>query len=960
MAGGIIGSLMYSVGFKFNSKGIKSADSKVAKLTKSVIGLGTAATTAMIGIGAAGLATATNYENAMGQIQMATGETAAQMEATREVASGLYSQNFGKDWNDLATSIASVRQITGDTGDELERTTKHALLLRDAFGIEVNESVRAAKTMVENFGITSEQAFNLMAQGTQKGLDFSGELIDTINEYSLQFKTLGFNADEMFDTLAAGSAEGAFNLDKVADAVKEFGIRSKDAGDKGAVEAFEMLGLNADKMMSTFAAGGPAAKQAFTDIVQMIGDISDPVHQNTVAVGLFGTQFEDLQKDVITAMGYVDKQFDMSKGTMEELNQVKFNRPGEAMAMFRRSIETGILIPIGQKLLPYLNRFGQWLSNNQAQIKTVGNAIGGAIGGGIEKVILVAQIVVPYIKQFVNQAVNAFVALIDKGKVLWADLEPIATLIGTKLVAAVTALWPHIQEIGRKIADVGKSVVEWEGFLPLVASLTAAFVAYKGVVMTITTVTKAASIATKAWSIAQAAFNAVMALNPIGIVVAALVGLGVALVIAYKRSDKFRAFINKMWAGVKKGTMAVINFFRVTVPKAFVTAFNAVTNFLKKWGVVLLAVILGPIGLLIGLVIKYWDQIKSVTITVFTAVWDWLKSTWNSITSTVSDAASSVWSAISGAWTNAVNATQTKMTEVWNKVKSIWDGIVTSIKTAGTNLWTEVKEMWDKVAEFFAGISLIDVGRDIINGLIEGIGSMAGALMDKVEQMGTNFVNGVKGFFGGKAEAEVTVSGAAGVDGSYAKGLSYVPYDGFIAELHKGERVLTAEENRQYQERPRMPKVTSIGADRIDDGRPERERPAMPQIVLVQPVTAEIGVPRAEESQPEREWPVMPQIAPVQPVIAEVDVVGIPRADDSRRERSQRPQERPYTPESAPARSSGSRDVSFTAPEINININGNADDKTIADIRAAVRQEMQDMLEAAARIMGVDIDGLTG
>lgn len=83
MAGGIIGSLMYSVGFKFNSKGLNDADKKVGKLTKTVVGLGAAAGVAMVGIAAAGIKATSNFETAMKQVEGATGATAEQMEATR-------------------------------------------------------------------------------------------------------------------------------------------------------------------------------------------------------------------------------------------------------------------------------------------------------------------------------------------------------------------------------------------------------------------------------------------------------------------------------------------------------------------------------------------------------------------------------------------------------------------------------------------------------------------------------------------------------------------------------------------------------------------------------------------------------------------------------------------------------------------------------------------------------------
>lgn len=80
---------------------------------------------------------------------------------------------------------------------------------------QLQTSTGATKAMMDNFGISAEQAYSLMAQGAQNGLDYSGELIDNINEYSVQFAKVGLNAEDMFNIFQSGADSGAWNLDKV-------------------------------------------------------------------------------------------------------------------------------------------------------------------------------------------------------------------------------------------------------------------------------------------------------------------------------------------------------------------------------------------------------------------------------------------------------------------------------------------------------------------------------------------------------------------------------------------------------------------------------------------------------------------------------------------------------------------------------------------------------------------------
>lgn len=327
----------------------------------------------------------TEYQDSMNQMQAATGASKEDMAALSGAVKSLYKQNIGENWEDLADALTRAKQVTHEEGKALETTARNAIVFRDVFKEDIPESVKASDTMVKTFGITSEQAFNLMAQGAQNGLDKSGELLDSTNEYAPHFASLGFTANQMFDTFSAGLESGAFNLDKVGDAVKEFNIRSKDMS-KTSIEAYQALGLNAEKMSQTFAKGGPEAQASFRQIIQSISAIEDPVKKNQIGVALMGTMFEDLEKDVVAAMGTAKGQFDMTKDTMGEITEIKYDSVKYAFRGIGRQLMTAIVMPIGDKVLPLLNKFSNWFQDVMPSIESFIGKIGGGIGkvaGGI-------------------------------------------------------------------------------------------------------------------------------------------------------------------------------------------------------------------------------------------------------------------------------------------------------------------------------------------------------------------------------------------------------------------------------------------------------------------------------------------------------------------------------------------------------------------------------------------------
>lgn len=345
----------------------KAANKQLATIQKAANKVSTVMTAGLAAMGAGAIA-ATKYltdlggewQTATNQVAAATGAAGAELENLRDVMENVYADNFGEDVADVADAVALVnRNMANLDQNGLTAATEGALALRDAFEYDVEESTRAAEAIRKNFGASAEDAFSLIAAGAQNGLDYSGELIDTINEYSSQFAKLGFDADGMFNILQAGADGTAWNLDKVGDAIKEFSIRAIDGSDT-TVEAFTSLGYNAEELMATFAAGGEGANDAFFDVLDTLMAVDDQVERDALGVALFGTQWEDLGVEAMEAMANASQAAYDTGDALEQINQVKYNDLDSAIQGIGRQIEVA--------LLPAADAMYQSLMSNMPEI----------------------------------------------------------------------------------------------------------------------------------------------------------------------------------------------------------------------------------------------------------------------------------------------------------------------------------------------------------------------------------------------------------------------------------------------------------------------------------------------------------------------------------------------------------------------------------------------------------------
>lgn len=206
------------------------------------------------------------------------------------------------------------------------------------------------------------------------------------------------------------------------------------------------------------------------------------------------------------------------------------------------------------------------------------------------------------------------------------------------------------------------------------------------------------------------------------------------------------------------------------------TTINAIWEFIKTVidnAIKIIKAVLGAFSALLkGDWSALWDNVKTIVSSVWEVIKSLVKTALTAIVNIIKGIASALWSAAKF---------------VFGKIK---DGFVAVWKTISE--WLGEKVEWIVTTVKNIGSSLKNAAKNALNNLLDGFKDAWKAVKEWIDdKVGwiTDAWNGVKDFFGGGGDT----------DGSHRTGLREVPYDGYIAELHKGEMVLTAAEAKRYQ-----------------------------------------------------------------------------------------------------------------------------------------------------------------
>ncbi|MGN4562286.1 phage tail tape measure protein [Bacillus cereus group sp. MYBK5-2] len=292
--------------------------------------------------------TAIEFDGSQRKIQASLGLTGKGAENLQKIAVDTWKKGFGENLKEVDNALIKVYQNMRDVPhEELQGASENVLTLAKVYDVDLNEATRGAGQLMSQFGLSTQETFDLLAAGAQEGLNYSDELFDNLSEYAPLFKQGGFSAQEMFTILANGTRDGAYNLDYINDTVAEFGKKVQD-GSKGTADAFAGLSEETQGVWKAFNDGKATAADVFKAVIGDLGSMDDKVKQNQIGVGLFATRWEDMGAKAVLGLTDVNGGLGDVTGRMDEMKKLQEESLGQQFQKALRETQAA-LEPLGKK-----------------------------------------------------------------------------------------------------------------------------------------------------------------------------------------------------------------------------------------------------------------------------------------------------------------------------------------------------------------------------------------------------------------------------------------------------------------------------------------------------------------------------------------------------------------------------------------------------------------------------------
>ena len=523
----------------------------------------------------------------------------------------------------LSKEIKSVSKELNENKTKLNSAEQAA----DKFDRTLDDLGDSAKSAGNGgFTVLKGALSNLVAQGFSKLVSAGTELISGAASYQSSLE--GYNTSF---TVMTGSAE------KAAQVTEQLGVIAAET-------PFEMTTLaDTTQLLMNY---GLSADDAMAKM-KMLGDISQG---NSDKMGRVAMAYGQMSSAGKVHLEDVKQMIEAGFNPLQEISETT----GESMNSLYKRISKGTLSvdEITASMERSTSEGGKYFGSMEMQAQTFQGRLS-------------------TLKDTVNMSL---------GTALSGAMSRLSNEILPKVTAAIEKIdWETLGEkiaaIADKIIDLGLWVVDnWELVETGLVAIGAAILAWKvvGLIQSIVS-------ALKGMTLAQAALNLVMSMNPIGLIVAAIAALIAAFVMLWNKCDWFREFWINLWEGIKK---ACANAWK-WIEEKFSKAWQLCKDIWKAAG---------------AWFSKIWSDIKNA----FSNVGSWFREKFNSAKqgvqkawSNVKNFFSSIWNGIKGVFSgiggwfsDKFNSAKQSVQNAWSGVKSFFSGIFTSIK----NTFAKVKD----------------------------------------------------------------------------------------------------------------------------------------------------------------------------------------------------------------------------------------------------------------------------
>ena len=604
----------------------------------------------------------TETENAVTKVNAYFGETGQAAEESANVIKSVYSDGVGESMDSVADAVLMVKKNLGDLSEtDLTNLTQQAITLDELYGIDMNETLRGVNSLMQQYGLTAQEAMDYIVVGTQNGLDKTNELGDNLSEYAGKFSQAGYSASEYFQLLDNGLKNGAYNLDKVNDAINEVTTRLVDGTIGESIGSFS---TKTQELFTSWQNGGATQKQVIDSIVADIGNCTNQQEALNLAALAFGTMAEDGNLKFITSLTSVGSTYESVKSSAQGMFDAT-TTPMQQMESNTRKLQQA-LVPLGEKLAELANAI---LPPLVSVITT--------IGGWFERL---------------PGPVQNFVIILGALLAAFTALTPVIAAISVAMGALNVSMLPIIAVIAAVAAAIA-------GIIAIIQNWGAITQWFGELWNTICTGIGAMVDSLKAWfsnlwthlqSVWEGICNVVQtAVMLLGSIIQGAVDI---ITLPFQMIwENCKGIVSSVWEGIK----SVVS-----------SAIHAVSSTISS--------VMGAIKNVISTV---WNAISSKVSSVLNTI----KTTVSTVFNAVKSVASSIWNGIKSVISSVVDGIKSKVSSVFNGVKSTVTSIFNGIKSTATSVWNGIKDaiikpveaaknavkgIIDKITGFFSGMKL--------------------------------------------------------------------------------------------------------------------------------------------------------------------------------------------------------------------------------------------------------------